>query len=587
LNKKWQPVGIFFLSMFLWGAFTFISYQHESEDINQKIEHNLLSVALSVESKQLRIKDLLAYGNRIISNYSAQPNLRNIISKNLDYSESKKLLLTEDFSKIGFGSLTYRGKSVSPVLMDEFERVLSLTPLFIEAKNVFPKSPWVYFTSENYIYMYPFVTSNDFSANDHPEKLEFYNGSLPKNNPKKMFFWTKPYDDLGGKGLMVTASLPVYVEKRFLGALSIDVVLKELTNQISLFELKEGELLFLDKSGSLLASNKREVTVKNIDEKVYSEKFLASISTNDSLSIINDKENFLYIYKIPKLDFYFIYKINGLSLLAYKAMHMTDSFYLLLMLLLLNGAYWYYFKAQNNIQQMTESRNKFALLSEISIGMAHQINNPLTVIKGKSELLKGYAVAEKNTYLIESLDKILSSTNRVAEIIQTFKTFSRLNSSESMALMPLVKLIDNALVLCGSTVKSHGIELLISEIPEVRINCRAYQIEQVLINLINNSCAEIKDNQQTKWIKLTFEIKDQYLLIRVIDSGRGVSKENREKIFEPFFTANVSAVDGVGLGLSISKKIALDHNGELYYEGEAHCTTFVLKLKLGQKYLSR
>ena len=216
----------------------------------------------------------------------------------------------------------------------------------------------------------------------------------------------------------------------------------------------------------------------------------------------------------------------------------------------------------------------------MSGGIAHEINNPLTVISGRAaQTLKRI---ENNEFdkdmVVKNLEKIVNSSDRISNIIRALKNFSRNENHHPMELVNLSDLINDMLFLCENKINNDEALLEVAPIPKVILKCHAYQIVQILINLINNSF-DATSSLPSKWIKLTFEVSETRIKIRVMDSGNGIKKELKKKVFEPFFTSKPLHY-GTGLGLSISKKIALFHKGDLSIDEETKNTCFVLTLPL-------
>jgi C4-dicarboxylate-specific signal transduction histidine kinase len=229
--------------------------------------------------------------------------------------------------------------------------------------------------------------------------------------------------------------------------------------------------------------------------------------------------------------------------------------------------------------------SKFSALGEMASGMAHEINNPLTIIIGKIQLLKKEFKNEKDSSeLIEkNLNKIEHTAYRIAKIIKGLKSFSRNAEKDPFQKVSLHEIIEDTLSFCCEKFKAHDVELFYDPV-DVMINCRPTQISQVLLNLLNNSFDAIVEDFKTKggkWIKIKSLIKTEahtrHILISVTDCGDGISKENLEKLMTPFFTTK-EVGKGTGLGLSISKGIMEDHQGHFYYDHEQKNTTFVIVL---------
>lgn len=220
---------------------------------------------------------------------------------------------------------------------------------------------------------------------------------------------------------------------------------------------------------------------------------------------------------------------------------------------------------------------KMASLGEMAGGIAHEINNPLTIIKGSSDIIvKNIRDGNLNPKLIEKYsEKISKTTDRVSKVIISLKNFSRDGSDDPFENYSVSKLIEGSLDLCSEKFKVNGIDFINDKVdPNLKIDCRVIQIEQVLVNLFNNAFDAVS-TQEEKWVKVFVEEDDVEIKICVQDSGIGVSKEVIEKIMQPFFTTKELG-KGTGLGLSISKGIIESHSGAINIEDSYGFTTFSL-----------
>lgn len=231
--------------------------------------------------------------------------------------------------------------------------------------------------------------------------------------------------------------------------------------------------------------------------------------------------------------------------------------------------------------------SKFSELGELAGSMAHEINNPLTIIISRTNKLKSLLLKmeyDHETFL-KGITQVNETALRIAKIIRSLKTISRNADLDPMSNISLNSIIEDAQFLCEERLRSSDIELII-ESPQdmcIEIDARATQLTQVLINLLNNSVHAISGLDQ-KWIKLeiTLSYDKETLIIRASDSGSGISTELQKKIMEPFFTTKEFG-KGTGLGLSISKGIIESHSGKLYYDPKAANTTFVIEIPRRQK----
>ncbi|MDA8792422.1 ATP-binding protein [Bacteriovoracaceae bacterium] len=218
---------------------------------------------------------------------------------------------------------------------------------------------------------------------------------------------------------------------------------------------------------------------------------------------------------------------------------------------------------------------KLATLGEMAAGIAHEINNPLSIISNSIELLikKGQAVDSENKFI----KKIVKSVERMSKIVRGLKKFSRKTDEVMRAENSLQELITESIDL--TIVKSNQKEVPIHLDPfeDVTVYCDDIQTEQVLINLINNAIDACWENED-KWVKIKVEESAQNLIkLVVIDAGKGINEENINQIFDPFFTTKTQSL-GTGLGLSISKNIANEQGGDLTYEVREGNTAFIFTI---------
>lgn len=227
---------------------------------------------------------------------------------------------------------------------------------------------------------------------------------------------------------------------------------------------------------------------------------------------------------------------------------------------------------------------RMAALGEMAAGIAHEINNPLTVVSGKAaQIERKIKNGDKDINpeeILDAMNKINKMSERIARIVKSLRYFSRNIESEEMSLVPLKKIFEDTLDLCLERMKFSGISFEIEPLPDLSLECRGIQISQVILNLINNAVDAIKFNDE-KWIKIKFLVSSNEITIFVIDSGKGISKELESKIMQPFYTTK-NADNGTGLGLSISSGLALEHQGRIYIDRNFENTCFAIKLPLRQ-----
>jgi signal transduction histidine kinase len=238
-------------------------------------------------------------------------------------------------------------------------------------------------------------------------------------------------------------------------------------------------------------------------------------------------------------------------------------------------------------RQQAIQASKLSSLGEMAGGIAHEINNPLTIISAlatrtKKNLLDKNIPLEKS---LENLDKIVGTVDRIARIIRGLRSFSRDSNGDSFIHKKVSEIIEMTLDLCQERMRDNGVSLKLGRIPQVEIECREVQIVQVLVNLLNNSLDAINDLPQ-KWIEINVVDMKTKVEISITDSGAGIDPRIIEKMMVPFFTTKEIG-KGTGLGLSISKGIIEAHQGKFYYQLNNGHTSFVLELNKHLKIYKR
>jgi signal transduction histidine kinase len=225
------------------------------------------------------------------------------------------------------------------------------------------------------------------------------------------------------------------------------------------------------------------------------------------------------------------------------------------------------------------SSAKFAALGEMASGIAHEINNPMTIIDLNSEQIRHLIQSDpiETGAITDKITLISRTVHRIARIIDSMRSFSRPGDQDPLEFEPIQKIIEETLIFCRERFKNHHIQLTV-HFPrhELLVYCRAVQMSQVLLNLLNNAFDAVEPLAE-KWVMLEVVEEKGRVMISVIDSGTGIPVKDQEKIFDPFFTTKPPG-KGTGLGLSLSRTIIEEHGGKLTLDKEAKNTRFVVEL---------
>jgi len=223
---------------------------------------------------------------------------------------------------------------------------------------------------------------------------------------------------------------------------------------------------------------------------------------------------------------------------------------------------------------------KLAAIGEMAAGVAHELNNPLTVIIGTAQMM--LREMEDDRPEKELLRDIINSGLRCKKIIQNLLTFSR-QDQQPFEPTDLNEVVERVLSLIKYQINKNKIEIALNlscDLPKIMANSQ--QIQQVLINFLLNARDALEGVEREKKIEVrTFTYPDksrEMVAISVTDNGVGIEPENLSKIFNPFYTTK-EATKGTGLGLSVSLGIAEAHGGSIEVESTpGKGSTFTLLL---------
>jgi diguanylate cyclase (GGDEF)-like protein len=214
---------------------------------------------------------------------------------------------------------------------------------------------------------------------------------------------------------------------------------------------------------------------------------------------------------------------------------------------------------------------KLRVVGELASGMAHEIRNPLTTIKGFLQISKA------NGYNIENWYKlIMDEINRMSELTAEFLQFSKPRSTQ-FSVHSLHECVLRVISLTESEATRLGHQIFY-EYPEgpMPIVMDQDKMVQLLLNLVKNAYEAMNENGH---VRLSMTRQKDFVLLEIQDTGQGIPPDQLEKIFHPFYTTKES---GTGLGLSICHKIVQDHQGTLEVESIVNeGTRFIITFPLG------
>ena len=241
---------------------------------------------------------------------------------------------------------------------------------------------------------------------------------------------------------------------------------------------------------------------------------------------------------------------------------------------------------RKNLEEQVLQSAKLAALGELISGVTHEVNNPLAVVIGYSEML--LSEQNMNDESMEAVQSIHSEAERAKKVIQNLLSFARKHSPEKEAIQ-VNDILEKTLGLTEYELKKNAIEVkkdFDPDLPETVGDPN--QLQQVFLNLIINSQQALGEIDASRQLKISTRFQEKQKMnatgtntvieIAFRDNGPGIPENIISKIFDPFYTTKPKG-KGTGLGLSVSFGIIKEHGGEIYAKrNEDGGVTFFVEL---------
>jgi len=223
---------------------------------------------------------------------------------------------------------------------------------------------------------------------------------------------------------------------------------------------------------------------------------------------------------------------------------------------------------QKIVEQELLRLDRLNLVGELAAGIAHEIRNPMTTIRGYLQLFKKRSSQSQE---IADLQIMLEELDRANAIITEFLTLAK-KTSTKLVMKNVNKIVNSIYPLVQAQALLGGNEIVLElspHIPEILIEGK--ELRQVLLNLVSNALQAMEHGQ----VRIRTYLEEGDILLSVADQGPGIPEEYKEKIGTPFFTTKDS---GTGLGLAICYRIVKRHNCTLDFVTGSQGTTFFLRI---------
>ncbi len=205
-------------------------------------------------------------------------------------------------------------------------------------------------------------------------------------------------------------------------------------------------------------------------------------------------------------------------------------------------------------------------MGSLLANVAHELNNPLSVVMVQADLLSEEV---KNKALAERIKVVGQSAERCVSIVQNFLALAR-RTPPQRAHVDLNGVIEEAMTLLAYALRVDNVEVaqhLAADLPPLWAD--RHQLHQVVVNLLTNAHQALCETPSPRQLVLTtrYDSGLNAVILEIVDTGPGIRPELRERIFEPFFTTKPPGI-GTGLGLPICKGIIEGHGGTISVENQ-------------------
>jgi len=233
-------------------------------------------------------------------------------------------------------------------------------------------------------------------------------------------------------------------------------------------------------------------------------------------------------------------------------------------------------QVRERTQQLIQSE-KLAAMGSLLAGVAHELNNPLSVVMGQAALLE---LTAGTGPMAERVGKIIKAAERCARIVKNFLALARQQPMERQAVS-LNQVVQEAIELLAYPLRVDTVEIALELAPDLpEIWADPHQLHQLVVNLVSNAHQAMRTISAPRRIILTTRLVPaaRRVLFAVADTGPGISSEVQGRIFEPFFTTKPVG-QGTGLGLSLCQGIVERHGGSIRVASQpGHGAVFSIEL---------
>lgn len=406
---------------------------------------------------------------------------------------------------------------------------------------------------------------------------DFFQESMKGNN-----FVGGPYTGAVTGIEIIVISVPFYRDGQVAGVVGVSIPLTELQKELGVIQVDDpGYLVLLNLKGDILSHPNLEEYRKTYsfqESPLYEDLLIKESESGYFDKTANEPERRMHSFVKLKEAPWVVVAVQPLEKFELK-LHQTLARNVLALLIIgmFLGFLIHYIlllRDMNNAEKMRQ-REKLAVVGELAAGVAHEIRNPLTSIKGFVQLIDSKKGMEIPPFYIET---ILDELDRIEQIVGEMVVLAK-PAQEEKSQVDFSTLLHDTLNLMSPQASMQNIMLRLEIEPGLPFVMGVRnQLKQVMINLIKNSIEALEENKGEIIITATYDA--EHIFISVADNGKGIESKVLSKLGTPFFSTKDS---GTGLGLMISYRIIQNHEGEIKVESKPGVGTefrIILPVKL-------
>jgi len=249
---------------------------------------------------------------------------------------------------------------------------------------------------------------------------------------------------------------------------------------------------------------------------------------------------------------------------------------------LLERSIRYSIKHAMDMEELRQSKaqilqqDRLASLGLLASSLAHEIGTPMGIIRSRAELAERKS---DNPDIKQDMKVVVTQIDRIAKLVNSLLHLARGSKSEHSAAVNLNQVVADIVALIEPEMKRKNVKLELNVAPSLTVKAESGPLGQVLLNLLVNSVHAIEDQKpEAPLIKFSAEEKANQIRIVIQDNGCGISEENLNQIFKPFFTTKEIG-RGSGLGLATSYKLVHSWGGQISVQSKLWAgSTFIITL---------